>query len=79
MTTPDQPQPSIDDAALVKQRYEQNMAALVQANPLLAARISHDIKTRGWDSVTAADVAKAGNFGPDIAAYLQTQPGAGNG
>ena len=74
MTMPE-PQPS--DADLLQQRYQQNMAALSAENPLLAARISHDIKTRGWDSVTKSDVDQAGNFGPDIAAYLQAHPSKG--
>ena len=77
MTSPDEP--VADDPALLKQRYAQNMAALAQENPLLAARIAHDIATRGWDTVTANDVKQAGNFGPDIAAYLESQHGATHG
>lgn len=69
----------VNDPALLKQRYAQNMTALAQENPLLAARIAHDVATRGWDSVTEADVKQAGNFGPDIAEYLKSQHGAANG
>ena len=69
----------VQDAALLKQRYVQDLAALSQENPLLAARIAHDVSTRGWDSVTQADVAQAGNYGPSIAAYLQSQHGAAHG
>lgn len=72
MSMPEQP---VDEETLLRQRYEQNMAALAQANPLLAARIAHDVATRGWDTVTKNDVAQAGNFGPDIAAYLSTKGG----